>query len=189
MANTFFIIHGSFGSPFENWFPSSFAFLTKEEKRCFVPHFPSPVGQTFENWSKILKSYSDKQILNSESVIICHSSSCPFVLKFAKANNFKFKCLITVSGFNNFFSGDTDFDKINSEFYLSDNELTVSADLFEVIYSFYSDNDPYIDIATLESFADKINSNKIQVTNAGHFNVSSGFNEFIQLNELCKTLK
>ena len=52
MQGNYFIIHGSFGSPFGNWF----GWLRKqlEDRNCevYTPDFPTGVGyQNYENWS------------------------------------------------------------------------------------------------------------------------------------------
>ena len=46
----YFIIHGSFGSPYSNWFAWLQDFITSEEKQVYVPDFPIGVGyQNYNN--------------------------------------------------------------------------------------------------------------------------------------------
>ena len=46
----YFIIHGSFGSPFENWFSWLHDFIENEGKQVYVPQFPIGVGyQNYDN--------------------------------------------------------------------------------------------------------------------------------------------
>lgn len=45
----------------------------------------------------------------------------------------------------------------------------------------YSDNDPYVSIEDAEEFANRINSEKIIINNAGHFNEKFGYIEFKEL--------
>lgn len=40
----YFIIHGSFGSPFCNWFSLLHDFITTDWKKAYVPDFPIGVG-------------------------------------------------------------------------------------------------------------------------------------------------
>ena len=48
----YFIIHGSFGSPFGNWFSWLHDFIEDEGKQVYVPDFPIGVGyQNYDNWS------------------------------------------------------------------------------------------------------------------------------------------
>lgn len=185
MISSIFIIHGSFGSPFENWFPSIYNSINSKGIRAYVPHFPSPLGQTFENWSKILDSYVDSNLLDANSLIVCHSSACPFILKYVKERGINIGGLITVSGFNNFYSGNADFDKINSEFFQESKDLTLAAKNFSFIHSFYSDNDPYISLEVLQEFNNLIDSKQHLILNAGHFNKDAGY---ITFNELLKLI-
>lgn len=50
MNENYFIIHGSFGSPFGNWFSWLHDFISSDEKQVYVPQFPIGVGyQNYEN--------------------------------------------------------------------------------------------------------------------------------------------
>lgn len=176
-----FIFHGSFGSPYENWFPWLFNYLSENKLSTIVPFLPTPYGQSFENWGRILDAYVTANILTKNSIIVCHSSSSVFILKYAKSRNLVFNFLITVSGFNNFFSGNSDFDKINAEFYLEDAELTEASKAFKNRHSFFSNTDPYIPKEVLENFCANINSETHFVHAGGHFNTLSGYNKFEEL--------
>ena len=67
----YFIIHGSFGSPFGNWFSWLQNFIATEGKQVYVPDFPIGVGyQNYENWSKLLKYYLDLGLINENTTII-----------------------------------------------------------------------------------------------------------------------
>lgn len=184
MKKNIFIIHGSFGSPFENWFPFTYNELTKKDYGCFVLSLPTPENQTYENWSKILTSYIDTNLLNNNSSIIAHSSACIFTIKFLVNKKINIDKLITVSGFNNFFSGDKDFDKINSEFFIDDLNLDKIVNFTKDRFSFYSENDPYLNFELLKDFQEKIKSNKVIIPDAGHFNTKSGYDKFPELIKL-----
>ena len=67
----YFIIHGSFGSPFGNWFSWLQDFIATDGKQVYVPDFPIGVGyQNYENWSKLLKYYLDLGLINENTTII-----------------------------------------------------------------------------------------------------------------------
>jgi hypothetical protein len=52
------IIHGSFGSPFENWFQWLYKELTNKGIDTIVPQFPIGVDkQNYTNWSALLDCY------------------------------------------------------------------------------------------------------------------------------------
>ena len=99
----YFIIHGSFGSPFGNWFSWLQDFIATDGKQVYVPDFPIGVGyQNYENWSKLLKYYLDLGLINENTTIIGHSIAPIFISKFLVENKLKVKKLIFVCGFNNY---------------------------------------------------------------------------------------
>ena len=64
------IVHGSFGSPEENWFPWLKEELEKFGVKVLVPKFPTPEGQSLENW---LKAFEEcRQHLNEETILVGH---------------------------------------------------------------------------------------------------------------------
>ena len=70
----YFIIHGSFSTPYSNWIGWLFDFISTEEKEVWAPQFPIGVGrQNYENWSKLLKYYVDLGLITEETTIIGHS--------------------------------------------------------------------------------------------------------------------
>ena len=100
----YFIIHGSFSSPYSNWIGWLHDFLVDDGKEVYVPDFPSGVGfQNYENWEKLLKYYYEVGLLNEKTTIIAHSIAPIFVCKFLVQNKIKIKKLISVCGFNNYF--------------------------------------------------------------------------------------
>ena len=72
-------------------------------------------------------------------------------------------------------------DELNKSFYFNEDECKLFCN---EIFSFYSDNDPFIPQEKLKSFAKTIKATPIQVFHAGHFNEAAGYKEFQQLYEL-----
>lgn len=49
----YFIIHGSFSSPFSNWIPYLRNEIANKELEVYTPDLPSGVGyQNYTNWKK-----------------------------------------------------------------------------------------------------------------------------------------
>ena len=83
--DNYFIIHGSFSSPYSNWIGWLHDFIEGEGKQVYVPDFPIGVGfQNYENWSKLLKYYVDLGLINENTTIIGHSIAPAFISKFFK---------------------------------------------------------------------------------------------------------
>ena len=81
--NNYFLIHGSFGSPFVNWFPYLRKEIEDRRLEVYTPDFPTGVGyQNYTNWSKLLKVYLDAGLINENTTVFAHSIAPIFVCKF-----------------------------------------------------------------------------------------------------------
>lgn len=181
MSN-YFIIHGSFGSPFVNWFPYLRKEIENRELVCYTPDFPTGVGyQSYESWSNILEIYLKAGLINEDTVIYAHSIAPAFVCKFLINHNVKVKRLIFVCGFNNYFGINKDYDAVNESMYC-DNISDVK-NLVNEIICYYSKNDPYVKYDAEIEFADSVATKRIIIDDGGHLNSESGYAEFPELLE------
>ena len=176
----YFIVHGSFSSPYSNWFTWLHNFIQSEEKQVYVPDFPIGVGyQNYENWSKLFKYYLDLGLINENTTIIAHSIAPVFVSKFLIENKVKVNKLIFVCGFNNYLGINEEYDAVNGSMYF-DNLQDVKQYANEII-CFYSDNDPYVKYEVEKEFVDTIATQAILMPGAGHINAESGYDTFEEI--------
>ncbi len=175
--DNYFIIHGSFSSPYSNWIGWLHDFIEGEGKQVYVPDFPIGVGfQNYENWSKLLKYYVDLGLINENTTIIGHSIAPAFITKFLIENKLKVKKCIFVCGFNNYLGIDEEYDAVNESMYTDGIESVKN--YAKDIICFYSNNDPYVKYEAELDFANKVATEKILVPNAGHINSESGYDTF-----------
>ena len=180
MEGNYFIIHGSFSSPYSNWLGWLHDYIEGEGKQVYVPDFPSGVGyQNYANWNKLLKYYVDLGMINENTTIIGHSIAPVFISKFLVQNKIKVKKLIFVCGFNNYLGINEEYDAVNNSMYF-DNLEDVKQYANDII-CFYSDNDPYVKYEVEKEFADTITENQIMISGGGHLNSESGYEEFTEL--------
>lgn len=173
----YFIIHGSFSSPYSNWIGWLHDYIQTDGKQVYVPDFPIGVGyQTYENWSKLLKIYLDLGLINKNTTIIGHSIAPVFISKFLIENQIKVKKLIFVCGFNNYLGINKQYDSVNQSMYL-DNLEDIKQYAREII-CFYSDNDPYVKYEVEKTFANTIATKQVFIPCAGHINSESGYDTF-----------
>lgn len=176
----YFIIHGSFGSPFGNWFSFLHDFIETEGKKAYVPHMPTGVRyQNYENWSKVLKVYAELGLIGENTTIIGHSIAPIFISKFLVENKIKVKKLIFVCGFNNYLGLNEEYDAVNESMYF-DNLEDVKKYANEII-CFYSDNDPYVKYEVEKEFADTIATEQVLIPDGGHLNSESGYDTFEEI--------
>lgn len=183
MEENYFLIHGSFGSPFANWLPWLYRELQSRDREVYVPDFPTGVGyQNYENWSKLLKTYLEAGLIGEKTTIFAHSIAPVFVCKFLIENQVKVKKLVFVCGFNQYLGIDEDYDEVNHTMYL-DNLADVKKYCDEII-CFYTENDPYVNYEAEKAFADAIATRQVVIKDGGHLNAESGYREFPELLEL-----
>ena len=180
--NNYMLIHGSFGSPFVNWFPYLRKEIEKRDLVVYTPDFPTGVGyQNYDNWSRVLECYVSSGIINEDTVIYAHSIAPIFVCHFLFSHNIKVKRLVFVCGFNNYFGINEEYDEVNHTMYF-DNLEAVKKCADEII-CLYSKNDPYVKYDVEKEFADTIATKQIVIDDGGHLNSESGYTEFKELLE------
>jgi len=181
----FFIVHGSYGNPEENWFP----WLKKELESLghivYVPKFPTPENQNLENWVKIFEKYKNE--IDKETILIGHSLGPAFILSILEKINIKnkVKACFFVSGFLNLLGNPT-FDSVNKTFVQKKFNWKKIKENCGKFYIIHSDNDPYVPMKEAVNLAEKLGTVVILIEKAGHFNESSGFKKFDFLLEMIK---
>lgn len=180
MKENYILVHGSFGSPFVNWFPYIRNEIEKKGLEVYTPDFPTGVGyQNYENWSKLLNCYVEAGLITENTTIYAHSIAPVFICKFLIENKLKVKRLVSVCGFNNYLGIDKDYDAVNKSMFL--NNLSDVKDYCKDIICFYTKNDPYVKYEKEKEFADAIADKQIVIENGGHLNSESGYTEFEEL--------
>lgn len=180
MKNNYLLVHGSFGSPFSNWIPWLRKEIESKNLDVYTPDFPTGVGfQNYENWSKLLMTYVDSNLVNENTVIFAHSIAPVFVCKFLIEKKIKVKRLVFVCGFNHYFGIDEAYDTVNKSMYLDN--LSDIKNCCDDIICLYTDNDPYVAYEAEKEFADTITQNQVLIPGGGHLNSESGYDKFYEL--------
>ena len=169
-----FLVHGTMGKPFENWFPWLENKLAEKNISCNIPTFPTPEHQNYADWEKLMDYYCDLGVVNEDTVLIGHSCGSVFLVHYLLEHKIHVKGLICVSGYNNFISGFELMDKLNESFYMNAESIDMTP-YADTVISFYGDNDPNIPQEFLNDFAASIGGEVNCVLNAGHFNASAGY--------------
>lgn len=136
----------------------------------------------------MLDVYKGFNYINSNSIIIGHSSGCAFTIKYLIENNIKVNKLIMVSGFNNYFSVDEDdyHKRVNKSFYIEEENLNKIKNLCDEIVCIYGDNDPYIPQNIFHDLVLKLNAKEVIIKNGGHLNKNAGYEKLEEILEFIK---
>jgi predicted alpha/beta hydrolase family esterase len=180
MKDNYFIIHGSFSSPFSNWIPYLRNEIANKELEVYTPDLPSGVGyQNYTNWENMMKEYVKLGLINENTTIFAHSVAPVFVCKFLINNKIKIKRLVSVCGFNNYLGINEEYDNVNESMYLDN--LNEVKEYSNDIICYYSKNDPYVRYEVEKEFADTISTKQVVIDDGGHLNSESGYTEFEEL--------
>ncbi len=179
----FLIVHGSYGHPQENWFPWLKAELEKEGHTADVPAFPTPEGQTWNNWYPMAKEALKDHKLG-DTILIGHSIGAAFVLRLAERTAFPFRAVFAVCPFMHELGLEM-FDVLNTTFIRPEpnwNDVKAGA---KHIVCIAGDDDPYVPLAMPRKIAEKAGAEMVEIPNGGHLNAEAGCTKFpLLLNRL-----
>lgn len=196
-------MHGSYGSPDENWF----RWLEKELKQLghevILEQFPVDSWDEIErigadnigsydaieslvSWEKFFVDHIFPKIKNEEIGFVGHSIAPIFILHMLNKYEFKIGKAIFVAPFFDIpYSPDTwQFYPVNKTFYSYDFDFDKIKSQIGKSYVIYGDNDPYVPATEPPLFAEKLGSEIHVVPNGGH--CGSIFKEFPLLINILK---
>ncbi len=180
------IIHGTGGSPNENWFPWLKSELEKLNHRVFVPEFPTPKNQSLKNWLDVFKNY--EQYLDKNTIVVGHSLGAAFLLNVLEKLDRPIKSAFFVSGFLGLLNN-PEFDELNKTFTTKSFDWDKIKSNCEEFCVINSNNDPYEPIEKGKELAKNLNVKLTIIKNAGHINSESGYDKFELLLEKIKKSK
>ena len=197
----FVLFHGAFGGPEGNWFPELKEKLESFGQEIIAPQFPvddwdevtkkgysvPPQNQNLKNWLSTFEQLVLPQLKKGDELcFIGHSLGPLFILHVVEKFNLKLDSAIFVSPFLRKLNESWQIDHVNSSFYKVDFDFEKLKKYISQSWVFYTDNDPYVKKEYALEFADKLNTNRIFIKRAGHFNEESGYTKF---NELTQHIK
>lgn len=181
----FFIIHGAYGTPEENWFPWLKQKLEESGYEVIVPKFPTPEDQSLDNWNTTFSDYENK--IDKDTIIIGHSLAPAFLLSVLERIDQPIKGAFFISGFLRLL-GDNTIDSINKTFVDKEFDWSKIKQNCKQFFVYHSDNDPYVPIECATELADKLKIKPMIIKDAGHFNKASGYTRFELLLDDIKSL-
>ena len=176
----FFIIHGIYGHPEENWLPWLKKELEKKGYEVIVPKFPTPIGQSLDSWLKVIKKYDDN--INQDTVLIGHSIGATFILDYLEQAEKEIRAAILVAGWHEVL--ENEYSKLNKTFVNKKFAWMKIAENCKQLIVIGSDNDEYVPEDVTRRLAFNLDAELHIIKNGGHFNSKAGFDKFPQLLEI-----
>ncbi|MBS3106876.1 serine hydrolase family protein [Candidatus Woesearchaeota archaeon] len=182
---TAFLIHGSYGSPKENWFPWLKEELQKLGYKVYAPQFPTPENQSLDSWGKAFQPFLGK--INEETIFVGHSLGPAFILHILQNLHVEIRASFFVSSFISPL-GIERFDSVNRTFYGQDFHWQAIKHHCRDFCLFHGEDDPYVPVEKAEELNSHLHGELILLEKGGHLNAESGFMEFQQLLEKIRAL-
>ena len=174
---SFFIIHGIYGHPKENWFPWLKQELENKGYEVIVPKFPTPFNQSLESWLKVFSNYENN--INEETVLIGRSLGAAFILNYLEKRNEKIKAAFLIAGYHKLLNNQ--FYELNKSFVYKEFDWEKIKENCGKFFVISSDNDEYIPLETSKELANLLHAELKIIHNGGHLNKKAGFEKFPQL--------
>ncbi len=181
MKTNVIIIHGTRGNPDENWFPWLKAELEKRDCEVFVPAFPTPRGQSLDNWCAVFAEY--ETYLNEDAILVGHSLGPVFLLSVLEDLTHPVKAAFFVGGFVGFL-GHEQFDELNKTFVDRSFEWQKIRKNCKNFYVINALDDPYVPVESGKELAENLDAELVVLPEGGHLNEEFGFTEFELLRDL-----
>lgn len=188
-------MHGSYGSPEENWFRWLEKELNQLGREVILEQFPVDSWEVIEkigadkirsyeaieslaSWEKYFVDHILPKIKDEEIGFVGHSIAPIFMLHMLNKYDFKLKKAIFVSPFFNIPDAPSvwQFYPVNKTFYTYDFDFNKIKSKIGKSYVVYGDNDPYVPATEPPLFAEKLDSEIHVVPGGGH--CGSIFKEF-----------
>lgn len=191
----YLIMHGSFGSPNENWFRWLESKLKKEGHEVILEQFPvddwnmvSNLGQekiqtyqckeSLTSWEKYFIDHIIERISMTPTSFIGHSIAPVFMLHMLNKYDFHLNKAVFVAPFFNIPDRPEiwQFYPVNKTFYSDQFNFTKIKSQISQSFVVYGDDDPYVPITEPIRFAEKLEANVCLVKGGKH--CGSNFKEF-----------
>jgi predicted alpha/beta hydrolase family esterase len=201
----FLIMHGSYGSPEENWFRWLERQLKENGHKVILEQFPvddwdvvNKIGvsdivqyqpvQTLSAWDEYFASHVLPRLQAEPKVFVGHSIAPIFMLHMLQKYDFKLAGAVFVAPFFNIPDGPKvwQFFPVNHTFYSYDFDFTKIQSQLGKSYVVYGDDDPYVRSTEPPLFAEKLGSEIHVVPGGGH--CGGIFKEFPLVRDLALSL-
>ncbi len=170
------IIHGSLGSPEENWFPWLSRQIDSLGYKVIVPRFPTPEGQNLTKWKEVFHEQVGN--VDEHTILIGHSVGAGFILNLLEDEAaVPITATFLVAGFLGEL-GFPQYDPIISTFVCKDFDWERIKKNAGSIIVLHGDNDPYAPLPKGQEIADALSAPLTIVPGGGHLNAEFGYTTF-----------
>ncbi|PHM51360.1 RBBP9/YdeN family alpha/beta hydrolase [Xenorhabdus sp. KK7.4] len=179
------IIHGYTASPSSNWFPWLKEVLTEQGAEVIVPEMPESLSPTPEEWAKKLMEIAPN--VDDNTIFIGHSLGCVALLRHLEAikdSTDKIGGYILVSAFDSVQSTMPEL----ASFTLQPLNYAFLCEVTAHRVSIISSNDEIVSPESSHALANSLQTEIINIENAGHFLDREGFIRLLPVYDALKAM-
>ncbi len=176
------ILHGTYGSSQENWFPWLKNKLEELGYQVWVPDLPQANQPDYKRYNPFIFDNFD---LNKETLLIGHSSGAVAILRLLEdlPKGQVVNKAILVGGFVN----NLDWDDLKGMFDKEFNWDKIKASVKKIVL-IHSDDDPYIDMKHGEMLKENLSGQLVIMKGQKHFNTGTMGDRYKEFPEILKLL-
>lgn len=172
------LIHGTFGSPDENWM----GWLKKELERkgveVIAPQFPAGEEQNLKNWLRVFENY--KHVMGPKTIMVGHNIGPAFIFRVLERSNVRILSSFLVAPFSRTLRVPK-HDEANSTFLEKEFDWDKIRKNCASFHVYGSDNDPYVKFSQEDFVAKRLDATMRVIEGAGHMDSEAGYREFKEL--------
>lgn len=184
------VLHSLNGDTIQTWGHDLELVFSDKGIQVLLPQFPIREKSSYEKFDKLMSKYLEKGMVNGDTVIVAHSISNPYFIRFAREHKFVPKAYIAVAPGAVYEYPSTRKDYIvavKKQAYLQKADLQYAKKSLKNKYCLYSDEDDN-NIEKFTRFISDIGANGIHLDGYNHFDGYHRIYKIPELNELLFTL-
>lgn len=192
MKQTLFVLHSLNGNTKDSFFNYVNMIATNMSFDVIYPIFLTSEQSSYENFKNVMQQYSNN--LNENTIVIAHSISANYLIKYVYEFQLKILALISVGGAIELSPKELE----NMESYNSiikrkslpnKDEIKYAKENIKNIYLYYSDNDHHSTPQMFKNFIDTLNATPVLCKGYGHFTMKHNVKDLPNIELLLKQLK
>jgi len=192
MKQTLFVLHSLNGNTKDSFFNHVNIVAKNLSFNVIYPLFLTSEKSSYENFKEVMDSY--QKMLNKDTVVIAHSISANYLIKYIYEYKYEICALVSVGGAielspKELSEPDNYNSIIKAKSLPNDNEIKYVKENVKHIYLYYSDNDHHSTSQMFENFINALDATPILCKGYGHFTMKHNVKDLPKIDMLLKQLK
>lgn len=168
------IIHGTNGSPDENWLPWLADKIRSTGNEVVIPTFSTPEGQNLDNWRVAFAEQTGE--LTESTILVGHSMGVGLILRLLESSKVPIAGSFLVSGFVSTL-GDDFFDPLVKSFFQKPFDWKRIKQNAGKAFVYHGTDDPYVPTSHADEIAKELGVKPHMIPEGKHLSAEGGFTE------------